>query len=569
MRCRFGTSIIFPDPLQIPDPVDFTGGTIQCTSPATIESAATKEVVFGICLIGADCEYTGKEKQAASTNSYMPSLNHFTRSSPYLYYTAPQLSTLTPSLGPREGSTYVTIRGVGFFASPFLSCRFDLGHHSTASSFIDSSTVVCKTPAITAAQYSVEITQNGQQYSGGCSGVDDSTGKTGVCWYYFYIEPIITSVAPQAGINTGLSRVLITLTNPVLNYHELHCRFQTAFAPDQKRLSIEGSTMITKASASGSTASCFSPTSVSAKGQPMLHTPTSKMPLRGLTYVSLTWNGQQYGPHDTSANTQKFWFHGQVEAVALVPSGGQIDNPQLVTLYGENFVNVPSLVVQFGGNIFLCSPGADVSECPNDDTHVQDAITFVSSHEIHFNVPTNEVPALKTIKVSNNGLPQEFSSITTQYEYYSILNDCPNNCEGSATDNADGHGTCVAKSGGLGCNCNLGYSGLDCSVGPMVLALEPSAGLATGGWHVTVIGRNIWNYGVATTGYSFKVRLDSRREVSATKASGCEPTAGGGGGDDCENKLVFVVPTTEMRVAVDGITIEITINGKDYTANKR
>ena len=304
MRCRFGNSIIFPDPLQIPDPVDFTGGTIQCTSPATIESTATKEVVFGICLIGADCEYTGKEKQAASTNSYMPSVNHFTRSSPYLYYTAPQISTLTPSLGPREGSTYVTIRGVGFFASPFLSCRFDLGHYSTASSFIDSSTVVCKTPAITAAQYSVEITQNGQQYSGGCSGVDDSTGKTGVCWYYFYIEPIITSVAPQAGINTGLSRVVITLSNPVLNYHELHCRFQTAFTPDQKRLSIEGSTMITKASASGSTAWCFSPTSVSANSQPMLHTPTSEMPLRGLTYVSLTWNGQQYGPHDTSANTE-------------------------------------------------------------------------------------------------------------------------------------------------------------------------------------------------------------------------------------------------------------------------
>ena len=102
----------------------------------------------------------------------------------------------------------------------------------------------------------------------------------------------------------------------------------------------------------------------------------------------------------------------------------------------------------------------------------------------------------------------------------------------------------------------------------MVIRLEPSIGLATGGFQVTVIGRNIWVQSKPTTGNTFKVLLDNRAEVSASKATGCADMA------DCEDKLVFTVPTASdpsgpMALAAQGIPIEITVNGKDYTMNQR
>ena len=113
MRCRFGDAVVFPDPQQVPDPVDFVRGTIHCTSPAHSKiTNSREEVVFGICLIGVDCEYVGKEKQASPLDTHVPTVNHFTKSVMYLYYKAPELSSLTPSLGPRDGKTIVTIRGV-------------------------------------------------------------------------------------------------------------------------------------------------------------------------------------------------------------------------------------------------------------------------------------------------------------------------------------------------------------------------------------------------------------------------------------------------------------------------
>jgi hypothetical protein len=299
-----------------------------------------------------------------------------------------------------------------------------------------------------------------------------------------------------------------------------------------------------------------------------MRSPTSEKPKRGLTHVSLTWNGQQFGPHDEAKTTQKFWFHDAVESISMVPSGGFVNDAQIVTLYGENFVNVPTLKVQFGANFFLCSPSASIADCPNDDTHLRNAITFVSGQELSFTVPTNPVLALKTVKVSNNGVPSEYSSVVTSYAYYSMSDTCPRECKGRAPVGAAGHGTCVPNKIS-GCKCNYGYSGVDCSIGPTVISLQPSSGLASGGWFVTVVGQNIWNYNIPTTQNTFKALLDSRKEVPAEKVNGCTPAAGGGGGEECQNKIVFQIPTTDMQVAVSGVTVEITVNGKDYTVNQR
>jgi len=51
--------------------------------------------------------------------------------------------------------------------------------------------------------------------------------------------------------------------------------------------------------------------------------------------------------------------------------------------------------------------------------------------------------------------------------------DCPNDCKGSATENAE---SLARVSQNEECNCKLGYSGLDCGLGPIgiVLTITPS-----------------------------------------------------------------------------------------------
>ena len=565
MRCKFDERIVVPDPQQNPDPVDFTGGKIECTSPASVVATGSKEVVFGICLLGDECNNAGITRQAETEEVVDPKVNHFTKAIQYLYYQAPKLTSLSPSLGPRSGSTYITIRGEGFFKSPILTCKFDLGHYSSASTLVSSSQVICQTPPITTGMYNMDLTLNGQQFSAGC-------GATGLCNFYSYIEPIIRSINPQAGIGSGESLVLLTVENPIVQYSDLKCKYQAVHIPDVERLVIEGLTMETDASVSGSTVTCYSPSSqasvVAGTRTPILRTPTPDDPLQGLTYVSLTWNGQQYGPFSQSENAQRFWYHDEVEAVVVMPSSGKISDAQLVTLFGENFVNTGNIVIQWGENYFLCAPGAPTTDCPADATHKQNAITFVSKQELRFTVPTSSSQGKRMVKVSNNGLPREFSKNVTEYAYFPETVACPNDCKGLAPFGTDPHGKCSQTASSFGCVCNLGYSGPDCSVGPVVIRIVPSVGLASGGFQVTVIGRNIWNQDVLTTGNTFKALLDNRAEVSASKATGCAVIA------DCENKLIFTVPAANdpnggMTESPQGIPIEITVNGKSYTANQR
>jgi len=140
---------------------------------------------------------------------------------------------------------------------------------------------------------------------------------------------------------------------------------------------------------SGNSFTCYSPTSKSSEGLPMLRTVTPLKPKLGLTYISLTWNGQQYGSFDETKFTQKLWYHNMVETVAAVPSGGKTTDAQMITIFGNNFVNTRFLMVRFGENLAMCAFGAPLVGCPVDTRYICDAITFISAQEIHFRMPTN------------------------------------------------------------------------------------------------------------------------------------------------------------------------------------
>jgi len=204
MQCQFDGRIVVPDPQQTPDPVDFLGGKIECTSPPSTGTTGKKNVIFGICLIGDECVYTGMVHQAETVQVLVPEANHFTKPINFFYYQAPVLTSLTPSLGPLSGSTFITVKGIGFFSSPVLACKFSLAYYSIASTLVFSTEYVCKSPPMQAGWYHVDLSLNGQQFSAGC-------GTTGRCPFHAYFEPEITQVVPQAGINTGEWLVILTV----------------------------------------------------------------------------------------------------------------------------------------------------------------------------------------------------------------------------------------------------------------------------------------------------------------------------------------------------------------------
>ena len=556
MRCMFASTIIDSDPNQSPDPVDYSGGKIECTSPPSSQTTGVQDVSFGICLMGSECMYTGKSRQAEASDVFMIEVNHFTRGTIYTYYQAPKISLLSPSQGPNTGSTLISVIGEGLFRSPVLACRFDLGHYSSASTLVSSSLAICKTPPITAGSYNVEISLNGQEFSQGC-------GSTGTCPFYSYNEPLLTRVMPQAGVNSGRTLLVLTVENPVQcnDQCNIKCKFHAMFPPDQERLAIQGFDLITDATLQGNLVTCYSPTSIPNGGTAMLRTGTPEQPKRGLTHVSISWNGQQFSEIDLSAETQQFRFHDPVETVKAIPAGGPVNNVQRVTVFGNNFVDTVSLKVKFGESEFLCAPGAPGNDCPCAQIQYHcESVFYVSAQEIHINVPSSPFATTKTIQVSNNGKDSEYSVNSAEYQYYAATSACPGDC--------NGHGTCTVA----GCGCDASYSGDDCSVGPQVIRLNPSVGLATGGFQVTVIGRNIWAPGTADN--TFKAKLDNTAIVEASKATGCTPEG------DCGDKLVLTVPTPSdgvgpMREAPEGVFVEITICANPpvkcygYTSNQR
>ncbi|CAM9157522.1 unnamed protein product, partial [Ectocarpus fasciculatus] len=69
----------------------------------------------------------------------------------------PEISSITPEMGPTTGGTALTIRGSGFTSSELLGCRFGLGGTDNVTTmlskarFISSSVIECVTPAASEA----------------------------------------------------------------------------------------------------------------------------------------------------------------------------------------------------------------------------------------------------------------------------------------------------------------------------------------------------------------------------------------------------------------------------------
>lgn len=557
MRCKFGNTIVTPNPTLNPDPVNFEDDKIECTSPGTaldVGAGKTQELVgFGVCLVGVSCEYTGPLGQGDNQNFRHPSIHHFTGGISYLFYLKPQLNILSPSLAPVTGGTTITITGTGFFKTDVLDCRFDIGHFSPKTAYISTTSVACVTPAMSSGVYQMDVTLNRQDYSAGCGLF---RGGTGICDFKVYIEPIIMSLKPKAGQNTGGARIQLTVTNPVIEAGALlKCRFYPVNEVEAERLSVEGVVLVDNTAVlSSSTVTCTAPTTVAvSSGTAMLKTPTAECPTCGQTVVRITWNGQQYS--EVGDMVQLFSYHVPIRVSALSPLGGYTTGGDTVDVVGEGFVNTPFLVLQFGEGMYLCSPGVPQTECPITPTYIQNAITFVSANILRITTPSSPIATRKNVQVSNNY--QEWSSTLGSFDYYTTSTPCPP----SSISVCRGNGQCLVTSGQQKCVCTVGFSGVDCSVGPQVIRIVPSIGLASGGYTVLVYAQNV----AYNAQQVYRVRVGGSVSGSVTGSVTLTATL------LSPNLLSFRVPTPTdsnfIGTSTVGKAVEITVNNVAYTSN--
>ena len=558
MRCKFGDAIISPDPTvivdgEVQDPVDFSGGRILCTAPAvTMGGEPTRRVSVGICMIDVDCLYTGPAAQASTTEEQDRSINHFTRGLEFLHYEVPTMATLSPSLGPREGGTRIIVTGIGFFDSPLLRCRYDLGHLSEGSNviFVSPTEVHCITPQIALGNYKMELTFNAQQYAAGC-------GDSGECTFKVYVDPQITALDPLGGINTGGTSVTIKVASAVDSYADIKCKFLANNLNDASRLEAEDLSLEVQAFYAAGSVGCFAPRTSKSDNEPTLHTPTPAKPDHGKTQVLISWNGQQFGP--PTGTPFYYFYHDAVQVASLSPAILQTGSDGLtMTVFGENFLNIPTLHVMYGDNLFLCSPGAPQNNCPEDATHYRDAVAYVSRFEIHVAVPRSDLNRQVSVKAANNYEPAELSQTAEVLRFSSEA--CPSACKGKAPTGTSSHGSCMPVSGSLKCVCKNGYTGRGCTIGPEIVGIVPRETFWKGGYTVTVIGRNFapeW----ATEALMYKARLGARIEVEAAMLPDLIQ------GYDA---AVFTISSLQASTIGSGqMEVEITINGADYTVNQR
>lgn len=133
------------------------------------------------------------------------------------------VSSLEPSVGPSGGGTGVTVFGENFVDTPALRAVYtpilDLGGvaseggHHVSCVWISASSLVCPSPAMVEGEYSLEVANNGADFSSGGSGVFLSSAL-----------PLVTALTPSVVASSGGTIVTVSGGN-FADSAALVCRF--------------------------------------------------------------------------------------------------------------------------------------------------------------------------------------------------------------------------------------------------------------------------------------------------------------------------------------------------------
>jgi len=307
--------------------------TIICSSPPAA-TAATDDVILKVSVDGGST-YTSTDSEEETHNFRYKNFG---------------VTSLSPSFGPVDGDTAITVYGYGFEDSTHLKCSFG-GVHSDHVTLISETEIVCDLPPHvqnTDAIVTLGVTINDQDYS-----PDKAT-------FTYTYSPIFSSISPASGPVNGGTRVLINGYNFVDSPSTLKCSFGDFSNGD----SVVGARFI-------------SSTQIECHPAPMTDQ-TEGVDL----YFSM--NGADF------LSTGRVFTYMQLPSVTgLNPSRGDANGNTVVTVAGENFVFSKDLSCRFGSG----------------DAHTVVAARFNADDEVVCITPYNSAGATTSIvAVSNNGL---------------------------------------------------------------------------------------------------------------------------------------------------------------------
>ena len=248
---------------------------LLCTAPAASENG---KVSVEVSLNGVDLTRSGKT---------------------LVYWPHPRVSSIEPSVGAQWGGSEVTVMGEHFSGMLAVWCRFGSTGGTVVGTLVSGSMVTCKRPAYLSGSVTIELSNNGVEYS------EDG-------FVYTVSTASVRTIWPTRGDASG--GTVLTLGGTGLDgVDELTCEF------------VSGSTVGTRTEAAWT---CSAPRSDEL----------------GETSMRVVSGGQEL---DNGLLRYEYTPSSTVKSV--VPSSGSMSGKYTVTVRGEGFMMTGTSVCMFSG----------------------------------------------------------------------------------------------------------------------------------------------------------------------------------------------------------------------------
>ncbi|KAL7555003.1 hypothetical protein ACHAWF_018580 [Thalassiosira exigua] len=234
----------------------------------------------------------------------------------FRYHQQLDVLRIDPTSSTVNGSVSVEVFGGPFFSNEGIFCMF--GEVAVPGTFRSPSQISCVTPPHSAGAYSLEVTQNGQDYT-----------RIGHA-FRFYHSCLVHRISPMSGPSRRAGTVVTVYGEDFVNATSLRCRFGTQVVPATFLRSSE--------------IRCSSPPIESGALEYMQMTGYYAQEMKGrLLSFEVSNNGQ-----DFTSSGQQFMYLEDIEAFNLSRTEGPSSGGTPVFLSGSNFVNSTHLKCRFG-----------------------------------------------------------------------------------------------------------------------------------------------------------------------------------------------------------------------------
>ena len=441
------------------------------------------------------------------------SVDFSSTSSAFEFEAGLEVQVITPTSGPTQGGTAVSIFGHNFMQSDQLQCL--VGNEFVPARFINAGLIICVTPVMRAGEIMIAVSNNG---------VDMARAEKS---FTAYEQTAIMSILPSTGPTRGGTAV--DIVGSFGDISDVSCRF--------------GDTMTAARLLSSSVVRCFSP--AASAGKVAVHVMS--------------------GREVVTKGTNMFAFEKLAAVRSVVPSSISESSGRLVTVVGESFEQTDQLVCLFGGRFIAQSLVRSSTQvvCQVEALNLGNVSVEISANGQDFTsdlvglmiTPDASLRAVSPSTGTVRGgtvvtlLGSHFAGEQIQARFGDVVTDCavttssmlscmtPPNAEGRVSVEVPGAPTASTLQAPV-----VFLYGQSVEV----VKIRPSTGQSSGGTPVTVIGRHF------VDSNKLGCRFGERRRIVGQLMS--------------SSMMVCESP----QISSDGeVSVEVTNNGVDYSSDER